>query len=271
MVVFWKEGSGRQPPPLSLENEGGGDAVAPNFSISDDLESATAQCTAPTRATRTPVCAWAQRCGFQVCSRRVVQVFCPFLPRRPRRHVADGKLKGMDYLLATQDHYTVETYFLDCLHAAAHHAMYLFAALLQFIASRRSTQFASLSCYLADCGISPELQLRVLRNARHALKVQSWNTPETSVDLFLFIPSQSGLRSIMRSTLLSSRSTILFRLYNGVNLSGVRHICHNAISQVSLSRDDDNTLFDCGFMYKRQSRRFRTFSTFFYVKMDSGS
>ena len=93
----------------------------------------------------------------------------------------------MDYLLATQDHYTVETYFLDCLHGAAHHAMYLFAALLQFIASRRSTQFASLNCYLADCGISPELQLRVLRNARHALKEQSWNTPETSVDLLLFI------------------------------------------------------------------------------------
>ena len=29
-------------------------------------ESATAQCTVPARATRTPVCAWAQRCGFQV-------------------------------------------------------------------------------------------------------------------------------------------------------------------------------------------------------------
>ena len=61
-------------------------------------------------------------------------MFCPFLPRRPRRYVADGKLKGMDYLLATQDHYTVETYFLDCLHAAAHvctydHAMYLSATL----------------------------------------------------------------------------------------------------------------------------------------------
>ena len=57
--------------------------------------------------------------------------------------------------------------------------------LLQIIASRRATQFAS--CYLADCGISPELKLRVRRNARHALKVQSRNTPETSVDLLLFI------------------------------------------------------------------------------------
>ena len=42
----------------------------------------------------------------------------------------------------------------------------------------------------------------------------------------------------MRSTLLSSRSTHFFRLYNGVNPSGVRHICHNMISQVSLSCDD---------------------------------
>ena len=42
----------------------------------------------------------------------------------------------------------------------------------------------------------------------------------------------------MRSTLLSSRSTHFFRLYNGVNPSGVRHIFYDMISQVSLSRDD---------------------------------
>ena len=42
----------------------------------------------------------------------------------------------------------------------------------------------------------------------------------------------------MRSTLLSSRSTHFFRLYNGVHPSGVRHIFHDMISQVSLSRDD---------------------------------
>ena len=97
-------------------------------------------------------------------------MFCPFLPRRPRRYVADGKLKGMDYLLATQDHYTVETYFLDCLHAAAHHAMYLFAALLAVHCQPTFDAVRFLNFYLADCGISPELQLRVLRDARHALK-----------------------------------------------------------------------------------------------------
>ena len=42
----------------------------------------------------------------------------------------------------------------------------------------------------------------------------------------------------MRSTLLSSRSTHFFGLYNGVIPSGLRHICHYVISQVSLSRDD---------------------------------
>ena len=42
----------------------------------------------------------------------------------------------------------------------------------------------------------------------------------------------------MRSTLLSLRSTHFFGLYNGVIPSGVRHICHYVISQVSLSRDD---------------------------------
>uniref|UniRef100_A0A7S1AEY5 Cyclic nucleotide-binding domain-containing protein n=1 Tax=Noctiluca scintillans TaxID=2966 RepID=A0A7S1AEY5_NOCSC len=109
---------------------------------------------------------------------------------------------------------------------------------LQIIASRRSTQFASLNRYLADYGISPELKLRVQRNARHALKEQSWNIPETSVELLLLIsePLRTEIHYEVHAPVLTMHP--FFRLYNSVNPSGVRHICHNVISQVSLSRGD---------------------------------
>ena len=92
------------------------------------------------------------------------------------------------------------------------------------------------------------------------------------MDLLLFIsePVRNEIHYEVHTPVLTKHSFVPF-VQRCESLRSAYHICRNAISQVSLSRDDDNTLFDCGFMYKRQSRRFRTFSTFFYVKMDSGS
>lgn len=99
---------------------------------------------------------------------------------------------------------------------------------LQIIASRRSGQFAQLNRYLADCGISSRLSLRVQRNARHALRERKRKTQETSVELLQLI--SDTLRSEIHYEQLSP--TLLrhpfFNLYNRVHPCGLRHICHTS-------------------------------------------
>lgn len=109
---------------------------------------------------------------------------------------------------------------------------------LQIIASKRSTQFAALNRYLSDYGISRELAARVQRNARHALKEQKRHTPESSVELMTLIsdPLRSEIHYEVYSPILTAHP--FFHLYNYVNPAGVRHICHTAVSPVSLSRGD---------------------------------
>ena len=67
----------------------------------------------------------------------------------------------------------------------------------------------------------------------HALEEQSRKTPETSVELLLFIsaPVRTEFHCEVHALVITSHT--FFHLYNGVN-----HICHDVISQVSLSRDD---------------------------------
>jgi len=109
---------------------------------------------------------------------------------------------------------------------------------LQVVASKRSTQFATLNRYLSDYGISRELAARVQRNARHALKEQKRHTPESSVELMALI--SDPLRSEIRYEVFSPMIILhpFFHLYNWVNPVGVRHICHTAVKSVSLSRGD---------------------------------
>ena len=58
------------------------------------------------------------------------------------------------------------------------------------------------------------------------------------MELLLFIssPVRTEIYYEVHAPVLTKHTS--FRLYNGVNPSGVRHIGHNVISQVSLSRDD---------------------------------
>ena len=73
------------------------------------------------------------------------------------------------------------------------------------------------------------MHVMLWRSRVGTLQRQVWNC-------YYLFPRRSGLRSIEVHALVLTKHTF-FRLYNGVNPSGVRHICHNVISQVSLSRD----------------------------------
>jgi len=109
---------------------------------------------------------------------------------------------------------------------------------LQIIASKRSTQFAALSHYLSDYGISRELAARVHRNARHALQEQKRHIPESSVELMTLIsdPLRSEIHYEVFSPILNTHP--FFQLYSGVNPVGVRHVCHTALQSVLTSRGD---------------------------------
>ncbi|CAK0849469.1 unnamed protein product [Prorocentrum cordatum] len=109
---------------------------------------------------------------------------------------------------------------------------------LRIIAGKRSTQFAALNHYLSDAGISRELSARVVLNARHALREQKRLTPESSVELLQLI--SDPLRCEIHFEVFSPTLTVhpFFHLLNGVNPAGVRHVCHAAVSAVSLSRGD---------------------------------
>ena len=58
------------------------------------------------------------------------------------------------------------------------------------------------------------------------------------MELLLFVsgPVRTEIHYEVHSPVFTKHT--FFRVYSGVSPSGVRHICHNVISQVSLSRDD---------------------------------
>jgi len=108
---------------------------------------------------------------------------------------------------------------------------------LLFLGSQHSAQFALLNNYLSDHQISPELQLRVQRNAQHSLNEQKRNTPENSVKLLRLVSDQ--LRAELHYEVHWRVLTVhpFFHCYNLVNPICIRLICHNAIDIVSLSQD----------------------------------
>jgi len=109
---------------------------------------------------------------------------------------------------------------------------------LQIIASQRSSQFASLNRYLSDSKISPTLSGRVQRNARHAFRERRNNQPEHSVALLALItdPLRAEIHYEVHSPILTRHP--FFYLFNKKHPACVRHICHKAIIEVSISYGD---------------------------------
>lgn len=109
---------------------------------------------------------------------------------------------------------------------------------LQMLASQRSAQFAALDRYLSDNGVSRELAVRVQLNARHALREQFRKTPESSVELLKLIsgPLRAEIHYETHLPVLAAHPFL--RLYNSRHAVSIRHVCHKAVAQVSLSRGD---------------------------------
>jgi hypothetical protein len=109
---------------------------------------------------------------------------------------------------------------------------------LVIIASERSAQFAALHRYLKDAGISLELSVRVQRSARNIYAERKRNTSEQDVELVAWISDR--LRMEIHYEITSPLLTChpFFNLYDKALSAGVRHICHKAITELSISRAD---------------------------------
>jgi len=109
---------------------------------------------------------------------------------------------------------------------------------LLFLRSQDSAQFALLNNYLSDHQISPELQLRVQRNAHYSLNEQKRNTPETSVMLLHLVSDQLRAELHYEVHLHLLMVHPFFDLYNLVSPICIRMICHRAIDMLSLHSHD---------------------------------
>jgi len=110
---------------------------------------------------------------------------------------------------------------------------------LQLISSQRSQQFAELSRFFFDHGISPQLSLKVRRNAQFALDRLNHNTPEAKIELLRYV-SEPLLRELhfeIRGPVLLNHP--LFSCYVEVNPEGIRKMCHLALSHLMFSQADD--------------------------------
>lgn len=115
---------------------------------------------------------------------------------------------------------------------------------LQLIGEHETRQFATLQRYLSDHGISNKLATRVSRNAQHVIAERKRNIPESCVELLevLSTPLRMELNFEVNGPILKWHP--LFQLYSKENLAGMRQICHAAVCQLFLMKDD--TLFNDG-------------------------
>jgi len=109
---------------------------------------------------------------------------------------------------------------------------------IQLISNQQSSQNAALRRYLHDHKISRSLSLRVENNAQFVLADMKRSAPESSVELLKLIsePLLVELHFEVNFSVLSHHP--FFALYHEIYPSGVRKLCHNAVSVLSLSRAD---------------------------------
>lgn len=127
---------------------------------------------------------------------------------------------------------------------------------LQLISSRQSSQFSVLRRYLRDHSISRKLASRIFRNAECAVAEQKRNAPESSVELLCLIsaPLREELHYEIYSPTLMKHP--FFMNYNHLHVAGMREICHQAITPLSLDRGE--VLFQAGDVPNRAKMFFIT-------------
>lgn len=98
--------------------------------------------------------------------------------------------------------------------------------------------------YLRESGISLRLASRVEMNAQHVIANRQQNVPESEVELLQLVsePLRVELHLEIYSPVLSCHP--LLRLLQAESPAAMRQLCHAAVTQVALSRDD--VLFSAG-------------------------
>merc|ERR1711920_831074 len=93
---------------------------------------------------------------------------------------------------------------------------------LQIISSRQSSQMSALSRFLSDKGISQDLALKLQRSAQHALREQTRNAPEESIELLALIsgPLLQELHFEMRFPVLNTHPLFQVLEGHGVHSAG---------------------------------------------------
>jgi len=115
---------------------------------------------------------------------------------------------------------------------------------LQLLAAQHEQRMSVLQLYLKDNCVSLTLAARILDHAKFALMEQRRTLPETSVELLQHIsqPLRIELSYEIRFGFLKHHP--FFNGYNGSNPSGMRNVCHSALSWMPMSAGD--VLFSCG-------------------------
>lgn len=109
---------------------------------------------------------------------------------------------------------------------------------LSIVAAEESQKFAALQDYLSQNNISARVALRVQRNARHALHEQKRHTPEHDIELLGLVsqPLRIELHYEVHMPALLKHPFFEFYLIECPDF--MRIVCHEAISQLSLSYGD---------------------------------
>jgi hypothetical protein len=104
---------------------------------------------------------------------------------------------------------------------------------------RHDHDFAVLRNYLnSQRDLDNDFTMRVMRSARHALKMQEKNVPEQDISLLLLLSEQlkTELHYNIRIPVLVKHP--FFDMYHVLNIPGMRRITHNAIVMVQLAQDE---------------------------------
>lgn len=101
---------------------------------------------------------------------------------------------------------------------------------LQILTSKGAHQIVTLRRYLEDKNISRQLNVRVQRNAQHAVLEKQRNTPESEVELLRLISEPLLIELHFEEYVPILRWHAFFDLYQEKNPGCMRRLCHSGVS-----------------------------------------
>jgi hypothetical protein len=112
---------------------------------------------------------------------------------------------------------------------------------LQFLTGQQSSQLWTLRRYLVDQNIPRPLAVRVQQHVQHALIEQKKNLTEDKVDLLNSVSTPLMMELHFEIYWKTLAQHPFFQHYLDINPSGLRKVCHTAVTILPLSKGD--TLF----------------------------